>query len=171
MKSKYLVFLTPIVLFALFFIDSQLTTVLTNLSPRSMFISSYLILIFGFFCSKSLPWVYNMIAFTFVGLFYDLYYFGIVGIAVTLFPLVIYFIHYVYQNIPLKQVTNFMLLVIIIFFFEFLSFLFARLFQLTNLSMFLFVFYDLMPSLVFNSLILLLIQPLFFRWLKITNKT
>ncbi|MDO5079119.1 MAG: rod shape-determining protein MreD [Streptococcus minor] len=171
MKKQYLAYLMPLIAFLVFLLDSQLSTLLINWAPGSMMISSHILLMVAIFLSFQLPLIYNIVLFSIMGLVYDLYYFGILGIFITLLPLVVYLIYYFYQNLPFKTITNHIILVVILFIFKFFAFALARLFLLTNLSMFIFVFNDLMPTLVFNSILLLLLQPLLKSLFGITNKT
>ncbi|HFH9838277.1 TPA: rod shape-determining protein MreD [Streptococcus suis] len=102
-----------------------------------------------------------MILFSMLGIVYDIYYLNILGISTTLFPLIIYMVYYFTTNVHLNRWTSLMILGVMIFGFEFTSFVLARLFQLTNLSMFIFVVYKLLPSLLYNLFILLIFYPLF----------
>lgn len=171
MNRKMITYLAPLIVFLTFLLDGQLTTLLINLAPGSISISSHILLMVGIFLSFHLPLAYSLILFSIIGMIYDLYYLGIIGIAITLMPLSLYLIYYFYQNMKYSMVTNQIILIVIIFIFDFFAFLLARLFFLTNLSMFIFVFYDLMPTLLFNFLFLLFLQPLLRRVFLITNKT
>ena len=171
MKKEYLTYLAPVMTFLAFLLDGQLSTLLINWLPGSILVSSHILLMVAIFLSFQLSIVYSVSLFAVMGLLYDLYYFGVLGIAVTLLPLAVYLIYYFYQNLPFRAVTNQVILLVILFVFEFAAFLLARLFSLTNLSMFIFVFYDLMPTLVFNAFLLLLLHPLLKSCFGITNKT
>lgn len=168
--KKTVLYLAPLVAVGIFLLDGQLSTLLTNLIPETASIATYLLFIVGIFTSFYLPLTYNMVLFGCLGCLYDWYYLNLLGIATTLFPLVIYLVYYFYQNLKFKAITNWVILLVIIFIFEFGSFLLARLFQVTNLSMFIFVFYNLIPTLVFNSVLLLILHPLLKRMFGITNK-
>ena len=171
MKKEYLIYLAPLITFLAFLLDGQLSTLLINWLPGSILVSSHILLMIAIFLSFQLSIVYSVSLFTVMGLLYDLYYSGVLGIAVTLLPLAVYLIYYFYQNLSFKTITNHIILVVILFVFKFFAFLLARLFSLTNLSMFIFVFNDLLPTLVFNSILLLLLQPLLKPLFGITNKT
>lgn len=171
MTKKYISYFAPLILFAAFLIDGQLSTLLINWAPDRVIIASHLLLMAGIFLTQYLPVSYMIVLFTLLGLSYDLYYLGVLGIATTLFPLMAYIVYYFHQELGFKRITNLILLLVLVFGFEFTSFLFARLFHMTNLSMFIFVFYNLVPTLVFNFLLLLIFQPLLERFFGITNKT
>ena len=170
-KKQYLTYLAPLIVLLVFLMDGQLSTLMTNWSPGPISISSHMVLMVGIFLSFHLPLLYSISIFAVLGFIYDLYYLGVLGIAITLMPLSVYLIYYFYQNLPFRAVTNQVILLVILFVFEFAAFLLARLFSLTNLSMFIFVFYDLMPTLVFNAFLLLLLHPLLESCFGITNKT
>ena len=170
MKKEYLTYLAPVMTFLAFLLDGQLSTLLINWLPGSILVSSHILLIVAIFLSFQLSIVYSISLYTVLGFIYDLYYLGVLGIAITLMPLSVYLIYYFYQNLPFRAVTNQVILLVILFVFEFAAFLLARLFSLTNLSMFIFVFYDLMPTLVFNAGLLLFLHPLLKSCFGITNK-
>ncbi len=153
-----------------FLLDMQITTFATNLAPGTIFITSHLLLMIGIFSTLYLSSAYAIALFSLFGLLYDIYYFEIVGLATLLFPLVVGVMYYFYRHLLFKKWTNQLLLLVVIFIFDFVAFLLGRLFGLTNLSMYIFVFYNLAPSLLFNSLLLLVLQPLLNKCYGITNK-
>lgn len=167
---KYLFYLAPLVLFASFLMDGQVSSLLSNLAPGTVTITSHLLLVVGLFYAVYLPLSYALILFFLLGCLYDVYYLGVLGIATTILPFVTYLTYYFYQHLQFKRVTNLMILLVLVFTFEFANYLLARCFQLTNLSVFIFVFYNLMPSLVFNFVFLAVTQPLFEQLFGITNK-
>ncbi|MER0123975.1 rod shape-determining protein MreD [Streptococcus sp. ZJ93] len=169
--KKYIFYFLPFLLLFAFLLDAQLSTLLTNLAPKAVSISSHLLLIVGIFASFYVMVTPMMVLFVVLGFVYDIYYFNIIGLSTALLPLTVYLVYYVYQSLAFKRVTNYILLLVMVFTFEFGTFLLARLFQLTNLSMFIFVFYNLVPSLVFNTFLLVMIHPLMEKLFGITNKT
>lgn len=169
--KKLFPYLAPFVFFAVFLVDAQLSSLLGNLAPGHVVIASHLLLIFGMLFSFYLPLPYGLFIFTVLGVMYDLYYLSALGIATTLFPLVLYLAYYFYEYVRFRWVTNVLLLLVLVFTFEFTGFLLARLFELTNLSVFIFVFYKLLPTLIWNLFFLSLLQPLLQQIVKITDKT
>ncbi|HFI0257123.1 TPA: rod shape-determining protein MreD [Streptococcus suis] len=159
--KKYSNYLAPIVLFTVFLLDAQISTLLSNLAPSTVSITSYLLLIVGMYIIDKINLTYTIILFSMLGIVYDIYYLNILGLSTTLFPLIIYMVYYFTTNVHLNRWTSLMILGVMIFGFEFTSFVLARLFQLTNLSMFIFVVYKLLPSLLYNLFILLIFYPLF----------
>ncbi len=171
MMKRYSTYLAPFCLFLAFVIDGQISTLLSNWGPERITITCHLLLILAIYFTPYLSSFYHIFLFLMLGIIYDIYYLGGLGIATTLYPLMIYLMYYFYQAVPFNRVINFVVLMVLIFGFEFASFLLARLFQLTNLSMFIFVFYNLLPGLLFNSAFLILLQPLMERSFGIINKT
>lgn len=171
MNRNFISYLAPLIVLLAFILDGQLSTLMINWSPSPISISSHILIILGIFLSFQIPILYSLILYALIGLIYDLYYFGVIGIAITLLPLSIYLIYYFYQNLKFKLFTNLIILMVVLFIFEFLAFILARIFFLTNLSMFLFVINDLLPTLVFNWVLLLLLHPLLKLFFGITNKT
>ncbi|MGT2716243.1 rod shape-determining protein MreD [Streptococcus respiraculi] len=169
--KNYVKCLIPLLLLLAFVIDGQLSTLFINLTPGIITVSSHFLLIMALYSVLYIPTFYNVVIFTIIGFLYDIYYLNILGIFVTLFPLAVYLIDYFYQSLRFKRVTNHIILLVVIFVVEFGAFLSARLFEVTNLSMFIFVVYSLVPTLVFNSLLLLVLQPLLEKFFYITNKT
>lgn len=169
--KKNVKYFIPFLLLLSFVIDGQLSTLFINLTPGIIYVSSHFLLIVGLFSVLYIPTFYNVAMFTIVGFLYDSYYLNILGVFVTLFPLVIYLIDYFYQSLKFKRLTNHIILLVVIFVVEFGAFLFARLFEVSNLSMFIFVVYSLVPTLLFNSLLLLILHPVLEKFFYITNKT
>ncbi|MBY5006636.1 rod shape-determining protein MreD [Streptococcus suis] len=169
--KRYFNYLSPMVLFIAFLLDAQLSTLLSNLAPGTVSITSYLLFITGMYIIDKINLTYSLILFSILGVIYDIYYLDILGISTTLFPLIIYIVYYFTTKIHLNRWISLMILVVMIFSFEFTSFALARLFQLTNLSMFIFVVYNLLPSLLYNLFFLFIFYPLFKKSFVITDKT
>lgn len=169
--KKYIVYLLPVFMFFIFLLDAQFSTLLTNLAPQVVSISSHLLLMLAIFASRRITVAPMMILSVMIGFLYDIYYLGVLGLSTTLLPLVIYIVYYIYQNLAFKRITNHILLFVMLFTFEFGTFVLARIFQLTNLSMFIFVVYNLLPTLVFNMLLFMILSPLLESLFAITNKT
>lgn len=169
--KNYVKYLIPLLLLFAFVLDGQLSTLFINLTPGIITVSSHFLLIMALYSTLYIPTFYNVVMFTIVGFLYDIYYLNIIGIFVTLFPLAVYLIDYFYQSLKFKRITNHIILLVVVFVVEFGAFLSARLFELSNLSMFIFVVYSLVPTLVFNTLLLLLLQPVLEKFFYITNKT
>ncbi len=82
---------------------------------------------------------FSLFIFTLLGLVYDISYLNLIGIATTTLPLVLYCIYFFFQGAVSKRGINILILLVAIFQFEFISYSFARIFHITNLSVFIFV--------------------------------
>lgn len=169
--TKKISYLAPIFLLVAFLLDGQYMFFISNLLPGSFSVMSYSLFIIGLFLTVYLSLPYCLFLFFLIGILYDTYYFGILGIATTIFPLLMYFIYFFYQNLRFRFLTNFIILLVVIFLLESLSFGLARIFKLTDLSFYLFIFYQLLPTLLFNLLLLMAEYPLINRLFKNINKT
>lgn len=161
MNKKHILYLSPLIFIILFVLDGQLSTLVTNWLPGVMTISSHILFILSIFYSVEMTLRGQLILMTLLGAIYDIYYLNVLGIGLTILPFMVYLIYYFYQHIKFNVLSNLIILLVILFGFEFGSFLLGRLFHLTNLSMYMFVFYSLAPTLLFNCLMLVAIRPFF----------
>ncbi|HFU3844243.1 TPA: rod shape-determining protein MreD [Streptococcus suis] len=171
MRNRVLEFFMFPILFFILLLDGQLATLLSNMSVGLFAISSHILLMFAIFYANYVSLQISLLIFILLGLVYDIAYLGFIGMATTILPLVVFCIYFYFQGIGSKRSINLLILLVSIFQFEFISYLFARVFQMTNLSVFIFVFNKLLPSLLFNLILFLLIQPMLERIFGITNKT
>ncbi len=171
MNKKMIEFFMIPTIFFVVLIDSQISTLATNLSVFNVIISSHLLVMFAIFFANFVSIRFSLIAFILLGFFYDIYYFGLIGIATTILPFVVCSMYYFFQGVESRRYTYLLILIVSIFQFELISFLFARLFNLTSLSVFIFVFNSLLPSLIFNVIVFLILQPLLELFFGITNKS
>ncbi|KXT77609.1 Rod shape-determining protein MreD [Streptococcus sp. DD11] len=153
--------LTPFILFFVLLIDGQLSTFLTGLFPLGWNLVSHFILIFMIFVSINLPKNYNIVLFLGLGIIYDVYYFHTVGIALILFPVLSFLVCQAGSVMLLNRGTRFLSVITAIFLFELISFAAALILGMATVSLQIFVIYSLVPTLLLNSLILLLFQPMF----------
>ncbi|WP_067087550.1 rod shape-determining protein MreD [Streptococcus marmotae] len=120
--KKYIFYFLPFLLFLAFLLDAQLSTLLTNLAPKAVSITSHLLLIVGIFASLYVTVTPMMVLYVILGFVYDIYYFNIIGLSTALLPLTVYLVYYVYQSLAFKRVTNYILLLVMVFTFEFGTF-------------------------------------------------
>ena len=85
-------------LFFIFLIDSQLSTLFTTVSFSHFSISSHLLLLAGLYLIDLISLPSSLFIFIVLGLIYDQYYLNILGIATTIFPLLIFVIYYFYKS-------------------------------------------------------------------------
>ncbi|CRH93017.1 rod shape-determining protein MreD [Chlamydia trachomatis] len=166
MNKKYLLYLSPLIFLIAFLIDGQLSTLITNWLPGAMTVSSHILFILSIFYSVDMTLRGQLIIMTALGALYDIYYLNILGIGLTILLLMVYLIYYFYQQLKFNVLSNITILLVVLFGFEFGSFLLGRLFHFTNLSMYMFVFYNLAPTLLFNCLALVALQPFLKKFLE-----
>ncbi|NQI72889.1 rod shape-determining protein MreD [Streptococcus suis] len=171
MKYSSLRLLVFPLLFLMFLIDSQLSSLFSMFSISIFSISGHLLLLAGLYMIDVISLPYSIIMFVLFGIIYDQYYLNILGIASTILPLLLFIIHHFYKSFKRSWFLDLLVFLLMIFYFEFVSYLFARIFHLTNLSIFVFTFYNLLPSLLVNTGIFCTLRPLFLRIFDITYKT
>ena len=150
--------LTPIILFFVLLIDGQISTFLANILPLQWHLVSHFIFIFMLFVSINLSRNYNILLFCCLGLIYDVYYFHTIGIALILFPLLSLLVCQSSSTMLLNKFTRFLSVLILVFLFELTSFAFVVFFNLSSQD---FVLSSLVPTILLNSLIFLIFQPIF----------
>jgi len=150
--------LTPIILFFVLLIDGQISTFLANILPLQWHLVSHFIFIFMLFVSINLSKNYNILLFCCLGLIYDVYYFHTIGIA---FPLLSLLVCQSSSTMLLNKFTRFLSVLILVFLFELISFTFAVFLNLSSLNFQAFVLSSLVPTILLNSLIFLIFQPIF----------
>lgn len=161
MKNLKTVFLTPLLLVFILLLDGQISTFLAAFLPLRWHLVCHMIFIYMIFISVNLTRNYTILLFLFLGLIYDVYYFHTIGIAVILFPLMSLLVSYANSLMLANRLMRFLSVMTLVFVFELISFVFAHFLGLTLISLQHFVIYSLLPTLLFNCLLLLFIQPLF----------
>lgn len=171
MKYNTLRFLALPILFLFFLLDGQLSTLFTNLSFVTVSISTHLLLLVGLYFIDIIALPSSLLLFALLGIIYDQYYLNVLGIATTIFPLSFLVVYFFYKSFQRNWLFDLLVFLVMVFYFEFASYLFARIFHLTNLSVFIFTFYKLVPSLLINLTLFAVLRPLFLRVFSITYKT
>lgn len=171
MHRNVFLLLVSLASFLVFLVDTQLTTLVTNLLPGFLSASSYILFIYSLFLSTYLYFTQSLFLFVLIGALFDIFYLKILGFSTSLFPLLLIGVYYFLKKLHHRPIIFLMIFIVMVFVFEFTGFLFARLLRVTNLSMYIFAFYHLVPTLVVNSILFLLIHPLFSKIFGITNKT
>lgn len=154
-------FMSVLIVFFLFLLDSQLSTLLMNLSPAFTSISIHLVFIYALHRINRDSFQLLFITYIFLGFLYDIYYFNFIGFATSLFPMTILLIYFFNRNVYFVGLTRLLSFLVVLFLLEIFSFLIASLFNMTDLSVSVFVFYNLLPTLICNLLLFFLTLPLF----------
>ncbi|HFI0777414.1 TPA: rod shape-determining protein MreD, partial [Streptococcus suis] len=132
MKFDSLRFLVFPLLFLMFLIDSQLSTIFSVASISSFSISSHLLLLVGLYMIDVVPLPSSVTMFFLLGVIYDQYYLNILGIATTILPLLLFIVYHFYRSFNRSWILDLLVFLLMIFYFEFVSYIFARIFHLTN---------------------------------------
>lgn len=154
-------FMSVLIVFLLFLLDSHLSTLLMNLSPVATSITVHLVFIYALHRINRDSFRLLFITYIFLGLLYDIYYFNFIGFATSLFPMTILLIYFFNRNVYFVGITRLLSFLVVLFLLEIFSFLIASLFNMTDLSVSVFVFYNLLPTLICNLLLFFLTFPLF----------
>lgn len=88
-----------------------------------------------------------------IGLVYDSYFSGILGIYTAIFPIIVYFISIFKQNILTNAFTIALMVIVFITFMEFAVFFFYSFLGHANMENQLFIIKRLMPTLVLNTVL------------------
>lgn len=150
----------PLILIFLMLLDGQLSTFMATIFPVNLHLVFHLLLIFLLFVSVEISDVTTFIIFLIIGILYDAYYFHIIGIATLILPLLSLLVNKYNATMMENRGTRFLSVLILVFLFEFISFLLAHLVNLTSMEMSVFIVYSLGPSMLLNGLLLILLQPL-----------
>ncbi|WP_067103778.1 rod shape-determining protein MreD [Streptococcus sp. DD13] len=169
MNKRYIRLSSLIFLFLLFIGDLQISTLLSNILPFFLSISCFQTILFLLVYSQIDSSVYTFFLSIFIGFVYDIYFYNALGIAVCLFPFLTYLIYYFFQAIRYTRLSMLTVFIVLIFLFEIVSYGLARLFGLTNLSVILFSINHLIPTLLFNMILILFLYPLIKRGLNRLN--
>ncbi|WP_186652445.1 rod shape-determining protein MreD [Streptococcus sp. sy004] len=92
-----------------------------------------------------------------VGFLGDIYYFGTIGLTVLLFPVILYVLRRFPKFYEINLFQLFLVILLVNFFFETSLYLLAHLYQLITYPIVDFIAFSLAPSLLYNSLISLLL--------------
>lgn len=170
MTNRSLKFFLPILLFLLFIGDLQVSTLLTNLTPFHVSVACFQTIILLMIFPQIVSSQFSIILGLYMGFVYDIYYYNALGIAICLMPFVAYLAYYFFESIQFNRVSATTVTVVLIFIFEMVSYLLARLFQLTNLSIFIFTFNHLFFTLLFNGVLIFVLFPLLNKFINTLNK-
>ncbi|MBM7712103.1 rod shape-determining protein MreD [Enterococcus xiangfangensis] len=153
--------ITPVLLFLLFLFDAHVTQLATNLMNNTYVANAHLALLVLLIVSRVVNERFLLGTALVLGILYDLYYIGVVGIYAVIFPLLVMLFYLFRKTIQQNILTLFFTIIISVTLFESISLLLQTIFGLTGISSDFFVPRYLGPTLLFNILIfVILIFPL-----------
>ncbi|MGT2930517.1 rod shape-determining protein MreD [Streptococcus dentasini] len=146
--------------FLLMLIDGHLSDIFSTLTGRSIILQVHFLLIFLFFVQRYINNAYFSYSLAFIlGLIYDSYNLNFIGVAFFILPLVVYIIRKWgrYFVTGLRRAQAFFILITL---FETGCYGLAYLYHLTTYDFLSFVTYQLVVSLLLNSLIFIIIDKI-----------
>ena len=150
----------PLVLFLAMLVDGQLATSLANLLPMNWHLASHLLLILMLFTSIEMSDLTSFAVFIVIGFLYDNYYFHVIGIASMIMPLLTLLVLKLNTIMMTNRLTRLLAVLVLVFLFELSAFILASFVQPVNMDIGLFIVYSLAPSMLFNALLALFLQPI-----------
>ncbi|MDR0297692.1 MAG: rod shape-determining protein MreD [Streptococcaceae bacterium] len=154
-------FLDPILLFLLLLADSHLSQFLSALTGNLLMPVTHLSLIVLMYSVTKHRLPFLMSVTVALGLIYDSYFIGVLGLASALFPLAALFLYEIREIVYHSRWTRVVSGIIVVFVFETLLPTLEVLFGLAHVSLAHFVTYQLAPTLLVNILLtFLLLWPL-----------
>lgn len=158
---KFKTFIAIIIFLLLSFLfDSQISLLLGDLLPRPFLFSSHMSLIILLYLEKrfSSPSLY--FSSFLLGLVADSYFFHTVGLTVFIYPLLVYLVKR-HSGLLEMGFPRFLMFLTLILLSELGAYGFANIYGLTKYPIDFEINYHLIPTLVFNSMLYVLIHPLF----------
>lgn len=153
--------ITPILLFILILLDAHMTRFMASLSNNIYVSNVHLTLLVLLVLSRVLDERFLFGVSLVLGVLYDLYYIGVLGIYAVIFPFLVLMFCFFKELIQQNVLTMFFTMVISITLFELISFLLQSTFGLTGVTSDYFVPRYLGPTLLFNIVMfVILIFPL-----------
>ncbi|WP_288226115.1 rod shape-determining protein MreD [uncultured Enterococcus sp.] len=154
-------YITPFLLFFLFLLDAHITRIIASLTDNVYVANAHLALLVLLILSRVIDERFLLGTSLFLGILYDLYYIGVIGIYAVIFPLLVLLFYLFKKTIQQNILTLFFTIVISVTLFELISLLLQSVFGLTGISGDFFVPRYLGPTLLFNILtFVILIFPL-----------
>lgn len=160
-RRKTLKYISPFLLFFLFLLDSHMTRVIVSLTDNAYVANAHLALLVLLVLTRVVDERFLVGTSLVLGILYDLYYIGVIGIYAVIFPLMVMLLYLFRKTIQQNVLTLFFTIVISVTLFELTSLLLQTIFGLTGVSSDFFVPRYLGPTLLFNILLfVILIFPL-----------
>lgn len=147
----------PILSLILLVVDGRLTMMLSMFSEqRNICNVQLLVLLFiiGYFYFGNIPYIY--IWATIVGMIYDLYYYGILGIHMFIFPLMFVILHYALPYVPRTVPTYLILFLLCSIWVIYANYFVQGLFNIIHLDLLSFMILYAAPTLLMSTTIYLI---------------
>ncbi|KAF1293724.1 rod shape-determining protein MreD [Candidatus Enterococcus leclercqii] len=155
-EKNYLRLYGAPVLFLLMLLDTQITRLFDTATQHVYLANAHLFLIGLMVCCMTLSKRYMMITGVVLGVLFDCYYIGAIGIYTVAMPFVIWLMYLLSKVLYRNIFTMFFGTIILVTAYELVVVLIQQLFNLTNISMNFFVARFLGPTLLLNLLLFIL---------------
>lgn len=160
-RRTTLKYITPFLLFFLFLLDAHVTRLITSWTNNVYVANAHLALLVLLIISRVVDERFLLGTSLILGILYDLYYIGVIGIYAVIFPVLVMLLYFFKKTIQQNILTLFFTIVISVTLFELISLLLQTIFGLTGVSGNFFVPRYLGPTLLFNIItFVILIFPL-----------
>lgn len=159
-KEKMTIYL-PILLFLLMLIDGHFTRMMFRWSSGDYMASAHLLILVLLFCSLSFSKRYLLITTLVLGIIFDSYYVGVIGIYAVALPLLVFIMYGMKSVIHVNIFTEFFSLIIFITGYELFTLIVQMVFKLASVDSTYFITKYLGPTLLLNMVLFaLLVFPL-----------
>lgn len=158
-------FLCVLILMLCFFWDSQIPFLLTDIVTSPFLVTTHFVLI------SLIIWVHvyqargAYLIFFVIGIIHDSFYFQSIPVASLVYPLLV-FVTKRHAGLLTMMFTRALMLLVFVFLFDATAYGMAWLYGITKLSLEHFIVYNMMPSLMFNFLLILMLDAMYHRFYK-----
>ncbi|QIL45888.1 rod shape-determining protein MreD [Vagococcus coleopterorum] len=159
----------PVLLFILTLLDGQLSRGLRSVMTNQAFLNSHLLLIALILASIWYSKRYMVITSMFIGLLFDIYYYGIIGINMVVLPLTVLLVYLVFKHVPINMLSIILGLIVFITIMDSSAYLLQVVFNLRTPGVARYVVGNLGPTLMFNIVACLLLSFPINKFLKKAN--
>lgn len=160
-EKEYLKYIAPPLLFIFMLLDAHVDRLFTHFFSDNYQMNAHIMILVLLIVSEFLDKWFVIGTMLIIGILYDLYYIGVIGIYAVILPLSVALIYLFGKVIHQSLLTTFFSMIIFVTFFELGSTLIQMVFQLARVNNQLFVTRFLGPTLVLNILLfILLVFPL-----------
>lgn len=156
-----MIYWLPLVLFILMLVDGQVSNFLRGMTQNQLVLNSHALIFILIFASFKVKKNYLLTVSIILGLLFDNYYYGIIGIYMLCLPLMVLMLYKINESIKPSVFSILMSLIIFVTFIEGSTFFLQTIFQLIKGNPLTFITNVLGPTLLLNiTLFVLLIYPL-----------
>lgn len=151
-------FFSPVILLCLLLIDGQMSRFFAEIFQYEILPIVHLTLIFLIYSVKKHSLTYLLVLGVLLGIIYDSYFLGVVGIATAVLPLIFLFVNEIQTIVFTNRWTKLFTTIIIVFIFELAVYLMQYAFQIVSVNVLVFIVKQLAATLVLNIFLMLLLE-------------